>query len=361
LQQRQEHAPHYIGKRLAPFVSRLVLARAGARIEAMTTMRTFICPTCGATLATSAEPGTTITCEYCSSPFMVPAPSLDQPGDSQATVVASFRRRGDPSPMPPTGPDGTPPSTPDLPPDPNSPAGVGNTVDSDAVQPMVERGPVGPESVPVAASEAPPPAAAPAEPLAAPEPVAEQPAPQIIEDLDRGAQPPAEPEPPVPPTADPRASDMTVIAPSRVRAALDAELQAAKDKAAAEAAAALASQPAAPPGEPPPPVPNAPSPIDATVLRMPEGASVADIIAEPTKYGAAVPSQQGEAVVTGPGEVKVVPPQTPAVGGPPGAAMRSGNNRMPLMIGGALVAVCCLLLACAAAFAIVQNFLNLGS
>jgi hypothetical protein len=352
----------------------------------MTTMRTFICPTCGATLATSAAPGTTIICEYCNSPFVVPAPSLDQPGDSQATVVANFRRRGNPSPMPPTGPDGTPPSTPEQPPAPDSPAGVGNTVDSDAVQPMVERGPIEPpaESAPPAAAASAVLAAMAATPEPAPQPAAEQPEPQIIEELDAAGEPPAEPEPPVPPAADPRSSEMTMIAPRRVRATIEAEAQADKARvpeppaeathepmmAAAEPAGeAPANAEVSPGGEvnqpvmteaaPEPEAPGGaaqPEPEPATIP-MPEGVSVADILAEPTKYGAAIPSEQGEAIVTGPGEVKVVPPQTPAVGGPPGAAMRSGN-RTPLMIGGAIVLACCLLLACVAAFGILPSLLN---
>lgn len=300
----------------------------------MTTTRTFTCPTCGATLATSAEPGTKITCDYCNSPFVVPAPSLDQPGDSQATVIANFSRRGNPSPMPPAGPDGTPPSTPDLPPDPDSPAGVGNTVDSDAAQPMVERGAVDDAS----AESLPAYVASQAAPVMEPAPTSEPElrTPEIIEALDapEAVSPPEaapEPEPPVPPVADPRPAEMTMIAPSRVRASL----------AEAEAAA-----------EPATPEPGS--------LPVTPGASVADLIAEPTKFGAAVPSNQGEPVVVGPGNVKVMPPQTPAAGGPPGAAMRSGSNRTPLIIGGVVLVLCCLLSTCVVLAFVVPAILTAG-
>lgn len=312
----------------------------------MTTTRTFTCPTCGATLATSAAPGTTITCEYCNSPFVVPAPSLDQPGDSQATVIANFSRRGNPSPMPPTGPDGTPPSTPDLPPDPDSPAGVGNTVDSDAAQPMVGRGPVddaSAESLPAYvasdAAPAPQPEPSPEPELRAPEVIEQLDAPEAVSppepapELETPAEPeaPAEPVPPTPPVADPRAAEMTMIAPSRVRASLGESEAAAAD-----------------------PAPEAGS------LPVTPGASVADLIAEPTKYGAAIPSTQGEPVVVGPGNVKVMPPQTPAAGGPPGAAMRSGGNRTPLIIGGVVLVLCCLLSTCVVLAFVVPALMNAG-
>jgi hypothetical protein len=323
-------------------------------------MRTFTCPTCGATLATSAPPGTTITCEYCNSPFVVPAPSLDQPGDSQATVVANFSRRGNPSPMPPTGPDGTPPSRPEQPPAPDSPAGVGYTVDSDAAQPMVGRGPVdeaSTEAAPVAAAGEPAgeaPALTPEpEPEASPEPEPREP--EIIEQLDAPEavstpEPAPEAEPPVPPVADPRASEMTMIAPSRVRATLAAaEAEAAAKVAAAPPAPVLGETGAA--GAEPEAVqpaaaePEAAEPAGPASLPVTPGVSVADIIAEPTKYGAAIPSTQGEPIVVGPDNVKVMPPQTPIAGGPPGAALRSGN-RTPMVIGGVVLALCCLLSTC---------------
>ncbi len=280
----------------------------------MTTMRTYTCTTCGASLATSAPPGTIITCEYCHTPFTVPSPSLDQPGDSQATVVANFNRRGNPSPMPPAGPDGTPPSTPELPPDPDSPAGVGNTVDSDAGQPMVERGSL--DAAPTtgdAAAEAPlvvaPETTAPEpNPELSPEP--ELRAPEIIEELDAPDSVAApEPEPEMPPAVDPRSP------------------------AGAEAAGA------------------------AQTVVTPEGVSAADIIAEPTKYGAGIPAEQGEPILVPPNQVKIIPPQTPAVGGPPGAAMRSGN-RTPLLIGGGLLLLCCLLTSCAVVVGVVPALLS---
>ena len=313
----------------------------------MTTTRTFTCPVCGATLATSAAPGITIACEYCNSPFVVPAPSLDQPGDSQATVIANFSRRGNPSPMPPAGPDGTPPSTPDLPPDPDSPAGGGNTVDSDAAQPLVGRGPVddaSAESLPAyVASEAAPviePEPSPEPELRTPEIIEELDAPEAVSPSETAPEPEAavEPEPAEPPVADPRAAEMTMIAPSRVRASL------AEAEAAAEASAAEADAPASEPGS----------------LPVTPGASVADLIAEPTKYGAAIPAEQGEPVVMGPGNVKVMPPQTPVAGGPPGAAMRSGGNRTPLIIGGVIVALCCLGSTCVALVAVANAVMNAG-
>jgi hypothetical protein len=289
-------------------------------------MRTYTCPTCGASLATSAPPGTTITCEYCSTPFTVPQPSLDQPGDSQATVVANFGRRGNPSPRPPTGPDGTPPSTPEQPPDPDSPAGVGYTVDSDAVQPMVERGLESPEPEPAAPEPAPEPAAEP-----------ELRAPEVIEDLDAPGTV-AEPVPEVPPVADLREPESAFQAPPPT--AWDERVE------------------APPPDKPAPPVVAEPGPPE--VLPMPEGVSAADIIAEPTKYGAAVPAEQGEAILVAPDKVVVVPPQNPAIGGPPGAAMRSGN-RTPLLIGGIVVALCCVLGICAVAVSTILPLVsNLG-
>jgi ribosomal protein S27E len=205
----------------------------------MNEMRTFKCLNCGATLATSAAPGTTINCEYCGTPFTVPAEG-GQAMDSQATVIASFARRGNPSPMPPMGPEGEAPPTPEQPPAPDSPAGVGYTVDADAAHPQVERGPVEPEI---------------------------------------GTPIPSGAEIPLPPT---------------------------------EAASA--------------------------------GPSAADIIAEPTKYGAAIPAQEGEVIVVPPNRIEVVPPQRPAAGGPPGATMRR-SRAMPLLIGG-LVLLCCVLPVC---------------
>jgi hypothetical protein len=201
-----------------------------------------------------------------------------------------------------------------------------------------------------------------AAPAPQPTPEAELRTPEIIEELDQpvevaptdpaaGATPEVQPEPelPVPPAADPRASEMTMIAPSRVRASLGEE-------------AGEAAVPPAPPAEEAAPAVVPLEPAEPERLPVDAGVSVADIIAEPTKYGAAIPATQGEPVVMGPGDVRVMPPQTPVAGGPPGAAMRSGNRNLPLMIGGGLIVVCCALAACAALVGVVLPlFSSLGS
>ncbi len=252
-------------------------------------MRTYACTNCGASLATSAPPGTTIDCQNCNTPFLVPAPSLDQPGDSQATVVANFNRRGNPSPMPPTGPDGTPPSTPDLPPAPDSPAGVGYTVDADAAHPLVEPGLGDPVAdSPVAAVVETPVAAAAGTPEPAPElsvtPEA-LPTPELAEDqpapLDLGTPEPVV-EPPVVPEVGTPAEEPAPVEPT-------------------------ASEMSAPE---PVPVPVAPVVNEASA-----------------------------------------PPITPA--------RPAGSNRTPMLIGGAVLLLCCLLSTCVFIFAVVPTLLSM--
>jgi hypothetical protein len=114
----------------------------------MANERTFTCPNCGAEIQTSAAPGTTVNCEHCGSPFTVPPA-----GTPAAHVVESPVRRGQPQALPREGGPGELPPTSAEKPAPESPAGVGYTVDSDAVAPTVGRDPsanAGQEITPIA-------------------------------------------------------------------------------------------------------------------------------------------------------------------------------------------------------------------
>jgi hypothetical protein len=233
----------------------------------MDNMRTFNCGNCGATLATSAAPGTTLDCQYCGTANEVPVvdrPAGDQPGPTDrppamppgaadATVVA----RGMPGSLP-AGPEHDRPIEERLAPQPGTPADIGYTVDADAGRPLVERG-------------------EPAEPVFGP-----------------AGEPAGEP-----------------------------------DYQAGSAIGELR-----------------PAPTPETRGEEP---SMATVIAEPLKHGVDIPAARGEPVITGPGRVTVTPPQAPIQGGPAGAAMAARPNRVPLIVGGGLLAVCCLLalgLAC---------------
>jgi hypothetical protein len=122
-------------------------------------VRTYACGQCGAAISTGAAPGTTLECKHCGSPFTVPAirtSALDErpaaegveaaaqaPADTDAALVAPAAR-GQPHdlPRPDTpGVEGEALGRPEPPPPADSPAGVGNTVDSDAVAPLVGRAP----------------------------------------------------------------------------------------------------------------------------------------------------------------------------------------------------------------------------
>jgi hypothetical protein len=134
-------------------------------------VRTYACGQCGAAINTNAAPGTRLECKHCGSPFTVPAVSEPQPASTlderpaaegvQAAAgeaaVPAPAARGQPQDVP--RPDtvaleGEALGRPERPPPPDSPAGVGNTVDSDAVAPVVGRAPsdlAGQEITPVGA------------------------------------------------------------------------------------------------------------------------------------------------------------------------------------------------------------------
>ncbi len=308
-------------------------------------MRTYTCTTCGASLATSAAPGTTIDCQYCNTPFLAPAPSLDQPGDSQATVTANFTRRGNPSPMPPVGPDGTPPSTPDLPPAPDSPAGVGYTVDAEAGQSLVEPGLGDPVAdSPVAASgeavlaaaagpastpELTPEPTGPPEALHIPELAADQPTP-----IDLGPPEPVE-EPPVAPDLGTPAEEPAPVEPT---------------------ASELSAPEAEPSGdEPPASAVSAPPPAPSDATRFPAGA--------------AIPAEL-RGLVAEPVNVAPAPPAPPLPSGPPSApanapastpARPANANRTPMLIGGGVLLLCCVLCACVSIVVVLPFLLALLS
>jgi hypothetical protein len=223
---------------------------------------TYACGHCGAAIHTSAAPGTKLECKNCGAPFTVPAvrtSALDErppaagveaaaqaPDESQAAVVAPASR-GQPQDVP--RPDtvaleGEALGRPERPPPPDSPAGVGNTVDSDAVAPTVGRAP----------------------------------------------------------------SD-------------------------------LAGQEITPAG-----------------AGTDEAPTAAELIAEPTKYGVAVPGDQGDPVLVAPNKVVVTPPQAEPAGGPPGGAMINRTN--PLLLGGAALG-CCLLAGLGAASCFALQVLGL--
>ncbi|MCC6191648.1 MAG: hypothetical protein IT318_21685 [Anaerolineales bacterium] len=66
----------------------------------MPTLPPLTCANCGAALATTAPPGTTLTCGYCGTPMRVPAPERSEPGPASEAELSSAAPTPEPQPEP---------------------------------------------------------------------------------------------------------------------------------------------------------------------------------------------------------------------------------------------------------------------